>query len=80
LGAVVVSAPSKFANPYRPAVHTPQAHAEAVQRYREYLRGRPDLIEAARAELAGRDLACWCSLNLPCHADVLIQVAAGAVA
>jgi hypothetical protein len=27
-----------------------------------------------RAELAGRDLACWCPPG-PCHADVLLEVA-----
>lgn len=26
-------------------------------------------------ELAGRDLACWCPPGLPCHADVLIEIA-----
>lgn len=29
----------------------------------------------ARAELAGQDLACWCPLNQPCHADVLLELA-----
>jgi len=28
-----------------------------------------------RAELAGRDLACWCPLSSPCHADVLLELA-----
>ena len=28
-----------------------------------------------RAELAGRDLACWCPLDHPCHADVLLEIA-----
>jgi hypothetical protein len=28
-----------------------------------------------RAELSGRDLACWCPLDQPCHADVLLEVA-----
>jgi hypothetical protein len=32
-------------------------------------------IEDARRELKGRDLACWCSLDGPCHADVLIEIA-----
>jgi hypothetical protein len=32
-------------------------------------------LEDARRELAGHDLACWCSLDGPCHADVLIEVA-----
>jgi len=31
---------------------------------------RPDL-----APLRGRDLACWCPLDAPCHADVLIELA-----
>lgn len=30
-----------------------------------------------RAELAGRDLACWCPLDGPCHADVLLEIANG---
>jgi len=35
------------------------------------------LAEEARAELAGRDLACWCPLDQPCHADVLLELANG---
>jgi len=25
-------------------------------------------------ELRGRDLACWCSLDKPCHVDILIKL------
>ena len=35
----------------------------------------PTLADYARALLAGRDLACWCPLDQPCHADVLLAVA-----
>lgn len=28
-----------------------------------------------RAELAGFDLACWCKVGDPCHADVLLELA-----
>lgn len=31
--------------------------------------------EAIRQELAGKDLACWCRLDQPCHADVLLAIA-----
>lgn len=31
--------------------------------------------ETAVAELAGKDLACWCEPDAPCHADVLLRVA-----
>lgn len=26
-------------------------------------------------KLRGKDLACWCPLNQPCHADVLLELA-----
>lgn len=29
------------------------------------------------SELAGHDMACWCPLDEPCHADVLLQLANG---
>lgn len=41
-------------------------------RRREYV--TPEMV---RAELAGRDLACWCPLSEACHADVLLAVANG---
>lgn len=34
-------------------------------------------IAEIRTELAGRDLACWCPLDQPCHADVLLEIANG---
>ena len=40
-------------------------------------------LDEIRAELAGHDLACWCPLtdehgqHVPCHADVLLELAAG---
>jgi hypothetical protein len=30
---------------------------------------------ASLAELRGKNLACWCALDQPCHADVLLQLA-----
>lgn len=32
-------------------------------------------LEDVRRELRGRDLACWCKLDQPCHADVLLELA-----
>lgn len=29
----------------------------------------------ALSELRGKDLACWCPLDSPCHADVLLELA-----
>jgi hypothetical protein len=50
---------------------------DAVECYREMiLKHRPDLL-ARIGELRGKDLACWCKLGSPCHADVLLEIANG---
>jgi hypothetical protein len=36
--------------------------------------GAPPTAEEI-AELRGKDLACWCRLDQPCHADVLLDLA-----
>jgi len=43
----------------------------------ENVRKRYDLPspEEIRAELAGKNLACWCKPDQPCHADVLLRIA-----
>lgn len=32
-------------------------------------------IEAARHELRGKNLACWCALSSRCHAEILLEIA-----
>jgi hypothetical protein len=72
-GVVVVTRPTKWGN----AHSLDLGRAEAVRRYREdLLAGRLKVtVEDAKRELRGRDLACYCPLDGPCHADVLIEVA-----
>ena len=45
----------------------------------QYLHQHPDAptLDEIRAELAGKDLACWCPLDQPCHGDVLLELANG---
>lgn len=80
--AVVVARPRRWGNPHvvgrrctpcLGSTHPDRAHA--VEAFREYLRLNPRIVAEVRRELAGRDLACWCPLNEPCHADVLLAVA-----
>jgi hypothetical protein len=72
--AVVVARPTKWGSPYKPGKLT---RAEIVARYRrDLLAGKLKVsIADARRELKGHNLACWCSLDGPCHADVLIEFA-----
>lgn len=71
-GAVYVGRPTRFGNPFGVDEH---GRARAVELYRAHLAAHPELIEAARTELRGHDLACWCPAGAQCHADVLIEVA-----
>lgn len=65
---------SKFANPFK--IGRDGDRAQVLEKYRNYLRSRPDLIEAARRELRGKVLGCWCKPEA-CHGDILAAVADG---
>ena len=49
--------------------------AEAVDLYRRLMWTEPHHIAWVRENLRGHDLACWCNLDQPCHADVLLEIA-----
>lgn len=61
---------------------------ELVECFRAYLAGggwpldwaprSQPTVDDIRSSLHGRDLACWCPLDQPCHADVLLELANGA--
>jgi hypothetical protein len=70
---VVVTRPTKWGNPHPLDL----GRAEAVRRYRsDLLAGRLAVTtDDVERELRGRDLACYCPLDEPCHADVLLEVA-----
>ena len=54
------------------------ARQKAVELYAAQLFDAGDgrsTVDRIHAELAGRDLVCWCPSGQPCHADVLLQVA-----
>jgi uncharacterized protein DUF4326 len=72
-GAIVVTRPTKWGNPHPLEL----GRTEAVRRYRSDLfAGRlPVTVDDVKRELHGHDLACYCPLDEPCHADVLLAVA-----
>jgi hypothetical protein len=41
----------------------------------KFVIGPPPAIGVIRAELRGKNLACFCALDQPCHADVLLKLA-----
>lgn len=72
---VSVARPGRWGNPYRVGVDG--TAAECVAQFRAILVARPDPMDAVRRDLRGKNLACWCRVGDPCHADVLIEVANG---
>ncbi|MFG1319874.1 DUF4326 domain-containing protein [Xanthobacter autotrophicus] len=78
-GAVVVSRPTIWGNPFP---IDSGGKGRATYLYGRWLAGAYPGHEGLRAEilrrlpeLRGKLLCCWCALEDPCHADVLIEMA-----
>lgn len=83
-GAIYVGRPTKWGNHIKVGDYgkSPQArrtaHWLAVIDFEKSIEWNPEgeaYKEAARRELRGHDLACFCRLDEPCHADVLLRIA-----
>jgi|SRR6185437_1060278 len=86
-GAVCVTRPGKWGNPFivspkvKPGSRSGVGYIavptveDAIDCFREMLLMKPDFVEGIKVELSGKDLACFCPLDQPCHADVLLEIA-----
>jgi len=87
---VYVGRPSKWGNPWRVGfiqcscrttaecahnLFCCDSRAHAVEMYRHWVLNGNLRRELVKYELRGKHLACWCPLDQPCHADVLLAVA-----
>jgi len=70
---VYVGRPTKWGNPYAVEPKGQFTREQAIEAYENYVRrvmvNHPDFLDS----LKGKDLACWCPLDKPCHADVLLK-------
>ena len=81
-GTVYVGRPSKWGNPYQ---IKDGDRLSAVRAFRSelewYLSGKgckeekTEQIKKELEKLKGKNLVCWCPLDQPCHADVLLELA-----
>jgi len=74
---VYVGRPTKWGNPF---FDKKPLGSSAVEQFEEMIMFKmfdPDneYIKQIKTELRGKDLACWCPLDKPCHADVLLEIA-----
>ena len=81
---VSVARPHKWGNPHKVGEPWVPDPASAVEKFRLGFRdiakyGFTDSPIGRMArdleELRGKNLACWCPLDAPCHADVLLELA-----
>ena len=70
-GAVYVGRPTKWGNTF--LVSEGRTAQKCVDLFRQWI--YQIMTQADIEELRGKDLACWCPLDQPCHADVLLELA-----
>jgi hypothetical protein len=83
LEAINCARPSKWGNPFviqfdPHSDYSPQTAEEAVKMFKAMLReGKtpPFSLADIRDELRGKNLACWCSADSPCHCTPLLEIA-----
>ena len=68
---VKVCRPGPWGNPFRAGWGFCETAQDAVRSFRACMEAeKPNM-----SELHGKNLACWCKLGDPCHADVLLDLA-----
>lgn len=77
---IYVGRPTKWGNPFMIGMMSGGMNldrSEAVKEYILWLKHMPEnnIVILAKKELRGKNLACFCPLDVPCHADVLLEVA-----
>jgi len=71
---VYVGRPTKWGNPF--TVSCPASFGYKQKIVQQYEASMSIMLKQdARVELRGKNLACFCPLDQPCHADVLLKIA-----
>lgn len=74
---IYVGRPSMFGNYAALRAGLPRTGQASVDAFRKWVEAEASYAwkgEVVRA-LRGKNLACWCRAGLPCHADVLLELA-----
>jgi hypothetical protein len=79
LPAVNCARPSRWGNPFvvqfdPHSDYSPQSAQEAVKMFRARV-DKGLMVLSIRRELKGKNLACYCKPDQPCHCDVLLEIA-----
>ncbi len=84
---VSVCRPGKYGNPIRVGMFKGFTAQNARDNYEQWIKrnpvfysydnafGKPPTCDEIVSDLRGKNLACFCALDQPCHADVLLKMA-----
>lgn len=79
--AVIVDRTTNWGNPYSEKDRGNCGPQILVDLYRDWITKSDDphavKMRGRLSELRGKKLLCWCELDQPCHADVLLELANG---
>ena len=81
---VKIDRATKWGNPF--VIGEDGTREECIEKYRRFVAGkaqttRTDVLASRKlvaghiGDLKGKNLACWCPMDGPCHADVLLELA-----
>ena len=68
---VSVARPGRWGNPFSVAPEAVPGTPVGTRGGRQYTA----MPVQARETLRGKNLACWCALDGPCHAEILLEIA-----
>jgi uncharacterized protein DUF4326 len=71
-GSKLVARPSRWQNPFK--IGEDGTREEVIRKYRTHVLAKIKSSELDVSELRGKNLVCYCA-PLPCHADVLLELA-----
>ena len=81
---VKIDRATKWGNPF--VIGEDGTREECIEKYRRFVAGtsktsREDVLASRKlvaehiGDLKGKNLACWCPMDGPCHADILLELA-----
>lgn len=81
---VKIDRTTKWGNPF--VIGKDGTREECIEKYQRFVSGksataREDVLASRKfvaehvGDLKGKNLACWCPMDGPCHADVLLDLA-----
>jgi hypothetical protein len=72
-GAIYVGRPTRWGNPFKIDENYGHTREHVLELYKNWLYNQVSMEPHFLDELRGKDLVCWCPLDVPCHADILLE-------